>query len=233
MKHKKTVNDAVRAANRANAQSSTGPRTEKGKSTTSRNALRHGILAKRVVFSTDEERVEYETTWQRWNGYFHPIGALEEFFVEEVANTHWKLGITEGLETRELSQRQDVCDGIGGLFNGELKLPVSDWDLPVDRGWDCERIVVRAIAADDQENSNTSHGPGVLQGQVINTVRTSQNNHHQSGGHLEVQAVLGSSLDTMTRYRSALKRDLYRAIETLRTIQAERRETSPRAGHAD
>jgi hypothetical protein len=56
MKHKKTVTDAVRAANRHNAESSTGPRTERGKSNTRYNALRHSILAKRVVLETHEER---------------------------------------------------------------------------------------------------------------------------------------------------------------------------------
>src|SRR5713226_7785991 len=223
MKPKKTVTDAVRAANRANAQSSTGPRTEKGKSMTSRNGLRHGILARKVVLDADEEQ-EYQRVWQSWERHYHPKGTLEQFLVEEVTTIVWKLGITEGIEALELSRRQDVRDGIGGVFNGELKLPVSDWDLPVDRGWDCERIVVRALAGNDQRNSNTSRRPGVWQNQVLNAVQISDNSHHQEGGHLEIQAVLGSSLDTMTRYRSALKRDFYRAIETLRTVQAERRE---------
>jgi len=185
--------------------------------------LRHGILVRKVVLDADEEQ-EYQRVWQSWEKHYQPKGTLEQFLVEEVTTIAWKLGITEGIETLELSRRQDVRDGIGGVFNGELKLPVSDWDLPVDRGWDCERIVVRALAGNDQRNSNTSRRPGVWQNQVLNAVQISDNSHHQEGGHLEIQAVLGSSLDTMTRYRSALKRDFYRAIETLRTVQAERRE---------
>lgn len=223
MKYKKTVTDAVRAANKANAQSGKGPVTEKGKSRTCHNALRHGILTRRVTLNTEDEQ-EYQAAWQSWDEYYHPIGQLEQFLVEEVANIAWKLGIVESLETRELLRRQDVRDGVDAVFHSELKLPISDWDLPIDRGWDCERIVVRALAGDDTGNSNASRAPGVWQGQVVNAVRNSQNSHHQTGGRLEVQAVLGSCLDTMTRYRAALKRDLYRAIETLRTVQAERRE---------
>lgn len=222
MSHKKKVTEAVLAANGANAQSSTGPRTEEGKSMTFHNALRHGILTRKVVLEADEKR-EYRRVWHFSNDYYHPKRGLEQFLVEEITNTSWKLGITESIEILELSRRQDVRDGIDGVFDGELKLPVSDWDLPVDRGWDCERIIVWALAGDDKRNSNSSRGPGVWQGQVVNAVQNSHNSHHHAGGHLEVHAVLGSSLETMTRYRSALKRDLYRAFKTLRVEQAKRK----------
>jgi hypothetical protein len=94
----------------------------------------------------------------------------------------------------------------------------------VGGAWDCERIVVRALAGNDQRKSNTSRGPVVCQNQVVNKAQAVHNSQNQEGGHLEIQAVLGGSLDTMTRYRSALKRDFYRAIEMLHTVQAERRE---------
>lgn len=53
----------------------------------------------------------------------------------------------------------------------------------------------------------------------------------QEAGHLEFEAILGNSLANMARYQSALKRDLYRAIETLRKVQAERREGESDARH--
>ena len=52
MKHKKNLTDAVRAANRDNSRSSTGPRTKQGKSNSSHNALRRGVLARKVVLDT-------------------------------------------------------------------------------------------------------------------------------------------------------------------------------------
>jgi hypothetical protein len=58
---------------------------------------------------------------------------------------------------------------------------------------------------------------------MIAQTQASQSNHHQKGNHLEVEAVMGSRLNTLSRYRSGLMRDLYRAIETLRNVQAERR----------
>ena len=43
------------AANRLNAQKSTGPRTDKGKAVTKYNALRHGLLAQDVVLPGENE----------------------------------------------------------------------------------------------------------------------------------------------------------------------------------
>ena len=58
----------------------------------------------------------------------------------------------------------------------------------------------------------------------MDAIQNSQNYNSQEAGHLEVEAVLGSSLEKKTRYQTTLKRDLYRAIEVLRTLQAERSE---------
>jgi hypothetical protein len=228
MKHQKRVTDAVRAANRHNAPSSTGPRTEHGKSKTCHNALKHGILAKRVVLETHEERKEFRKLFEGCKNYYRPEGLLEEFLVEDVAFLKWKLGISLGLEIRELSLRQDVRDQVGSIFHGERNLPISESDLPLDRGWDCERLVVRAVAGRDISSSSASRGPAVLQNQVMKDFQNSGNQTNQQVGHLEVEAVLGNALEKMTRYQSALRRDLYRAIEMLRAVQAERRQRERR-----
>jgi hypothetical protein len=224
MKHKKTVTDAVRAANRHNAESSTGPQTELGKSKTRYNALRHSILAKRVVLETHEERSEFRKLFKHCNDDFCPRGLLEKVLVEDYAWLLWKLRILRGLEWRELSRRQDLRDQLGSIFNGDLDLPIDESDLPLDRGWDCERIVVRAVAGKDESSSSASRGPAVVQNQVMKAFQNSGHSTSQKVGHLEVEAVLGNALEKMTRYQSALRRDLYRAIEMLRAVQKERLE---------
>lgn len=221
MHHKKTVTDAVRAANRANAQCSTGPRTERGKSLSSNNALRHGILARKVEFDTDDQRAEFLELRQRCKTEHHPKGLIEKFIVEEIATLFWKLGITEFLEVRELLRRQELSDGVDSIFH---KLPISSYGLPLDRGWDCDRIVVRAVAGNDQRSAYTTRGFRVVNGQINPGLRATNNSDYQKGDHLEIEAVLGSTLENMTHHQAKLKRDLYRAIETLRKMQAERRE---------
>jgi hypothetical protein len=224
MKHKKNVTEGVLAANRTNAQFSTGPRSEPGKSNSRRNALRHGILAKKVVLQTEEERAEFEVLVQSWDDEFAPEGLLEKFLVEEISTLHWRLQIALRRETLELSLRQDVLDPVGGVFNGQLKLPISSSDLPLGGGWECERLVVRAVAAKDSANSSASRGPAFVKNQMVTAFQNSHNQQSQKADHLEIEAVLGSALENITRYQARLKRDLYRAIEALRVLQTERSE---------
>ncbi len=106
MKIKKTMTAAATAANRDNSKKSTGPKTERGKSVACRNSVRHGILAKKLGFQNPAKRAEYEEIWQWWTKYFRPRGPLEEYLVQEITNTVWKLRLTETLEMKELSQRQ-------------------------------------------------------------------------------------------------------------------------------
>jgi hypothetical protein len=228
MKRKKTVTPAVRAANLANAQFSTGPTTKQGKSNSSCGALRHGILSRKVVFDNDEQRADLEELQRSCKKDLRPKGMVERFLVQEITMVLWKLGITGALEAQELLRRQELSDDVDSVFHKDLALPISGYDLPIDRGWDCERIVVRAVAGKDTSSSSASRGPAVYQNQVITAVQNFKNNNSQEGGHLEVEAVLGSSLEKMIRYQSTLKRELYRAIETLHKTQAERRERERR-----
>jgi hypothetical protein len=72
--------------------------------------------------------------------------------------------------------------------------------------------------------SATTCGPRVFQGKIIHFLKGTENNDRQKVDHLEIETVMVSALESMTRYQAKLKRDLYRAIETLRKVQAERRE---------
>jgi hypothetical protein len=224
MRIRKTVTPAKAAAQKRNAENSTGPRTEQGKSNVRYNALKHGILAARVVFKTDEEKADFQELLRRCNKEWDPQGLEEEFYTEEIAILYWKLGLTEGLETRELSRRQELSGKVDGVFHKSLHLPISDFDLPLARGWDCERLVVRAVSTKNTIGSNASRRPAVIQSQVQPGWHASVKNQNNEAGHLEVEAILASSLANVTRYRSTLKRDLYKAIEMLRDAQRERRE---------
>ena len=221
---KRTVTDAVIAANEDKAKSSTGPKTPKGKSASSRSSRRHDILARAVFLDSDEKRAGYQALWQSWNAHFKPQGPLERLLVEDITNTCWKLAIEESLETKELTRRQQDSNPVLGLFENTLQLPIDACDLPVDHSWNCDRLVVRAVARDEHSNVTGTRQPAVVQNRWVEQVKKLDDSQNRHGGHLEIEAVLGSTLDTLTRYGRTLRNNLYRAIRQMRILRGEEQE---------
>ena len=97
--HADTLNGAPdRAAiNRANAQHSTGPRTDTGKKRSSLNAIRHGLTG-HVIVLPEEDLAAYQAHIKRWFDHFQPKGVLEEELVQSIADTKWRLNRVPALE---------------------------------------------------------------------------------------------------------------------------------------
>src|SRR4051794_23300204 len=84
-------------ANRANAQLSTGPRTEAGKAKASSNALKTGLTGRTVLLPTEDARA-YEEHILRFVEEFNPVGDEETRLVQSLADTQWRLDRIPGLE---------------------------------------------------------------------------------------------------------------------------------------
>src|SRR5579864_2492268 len=72
------------AANRQNAQRSTGPLTEAGKSISRQNSLKHGLTGAGVVL-TDDDAAEVEAKRQSFSELIAPANELEAVLVERMA----------------------------------------------------------------------------------------------------------------------------------------------------
>src|SRR6202790_1456683 len=77
-------------ANRRNAQKSTGPKTPEGKSAVSMNALRHGLRARTVVLP-GEDPTEFHQLCDDLEVEWNPQSRTEQFYVEQMAVSQWKL----------------------------------------------------------------------------------------------------------------------------------------------
>jgi hypothetical protein len=88
--------------NRANAQHSTGPKTEAGKQRSALNALRHGLTGQLVVMPT-EDLVAYEAHRKSLVDEYHPKGATEHLLVQALADVSWRLNRVIALETSLLT----------------------------------------------------------------------------------------------------------------------------------
>ena len=82
--------EAQRKANRQNAKKSTGPRTPEGKARSSKNALKHGLLARDAVMA-DENPAEYDRQLQILEENLFPKNAIEFELVLQIADSRWRL----------------------------------------------------------------------------------------------------------------------------------------------
>src|SRR5947209_8614558 len=85
------------AANRANAQLSTGPISLAGKAKSSLNAVKTGLTGRTVLLPT-EDAVLYEAHIERFREELQPIGERETQLVQNLADTQWRLDRIPGLE---------------------------------------------------------------------------------------------------------------------------------------
>lgn len=91
-------------ANQANAQLSTGPRTEGGKSTSRQNALMHGLTAKQLVLP-HESAEEYNELREALFDSYAPATTLEVAMVELLCQSQWRFQRAQAVETAFLADR--------------------------------------------------------------------------------------------------------------------------------
>ena len=77
-------------ANRRNALKSTGPKTPQGKAVVSLNSLRHGLRARTVVLP-GESREEFHQLCDDLEAEWQPKSRTEQFYLEQMAVSQWKL----------------------------------------------------------------------------------------------------------------------------------------------
>src|SRR4051812_15297467 len=76
--------DRRTAANRANSQKSTGPKTKEGKEISRRNSLRHGLSGKGVVLTAAQQK-DLEAELAGFTQALKPEDFVERRFVEQGA----------------------------------------------------------------------------------------------------------------------------------------------------
>jgi hypothetical protein len=91
------------AANTANAQHSTGPRTEEGKLRVAQNAVKWGFNSQSACLST-ENKEEYEAFVQNYLNEKKPQTTEEKFHVKTMADAMWRLNRVRRFENEILEQ---------------------------------------------------------------------------------------------------------------------------------
>ena len=86
---KPLISERKLAANRLNAQRSTGPKTAEGKQRSAQNSFKSGIFVRQLFLNTDSGRKE----WEAYEGvaaaiyeHYQPVGIMEEMLVDKVVS---------------------------------------------------------------------------------------------------------------------------------------------------
>jgi hypothetical protein len=77
-------------ANRANAEHSTGPKTDEGKAIVARNHITHGLSIRRHIVLPGEDHDEYEALLSRYKEEQMPGCAIERSLITLLAECEWR-----------------------------------------------------------------------------------------------------------------------------------------------
>ncbi len=91
------ISDKQLAANRANAQLSSGPKSEVGKRRSSLNARRHNLTGQ-VTAMTEEDRIAHNAFSEALIKSMAPESALELQIAQRIATDSWRLNRSSAIE---------------------------------------------------------------------------------------------------------------------------------------
>ena len=120
------VSDARIAANRENAQKSTGPTTPEGKAKASLNSIKHGLTGKFLLFSNAEEANLYKAHVTSYETQYQPVGPEETSLARSIADIRWRLNQIPGLELALLATgRVEFIDQHPNFANRQAETAVE------------------------------------------------------------------------------------------------------------
>ena len=132
----KAISEKKLAANRKNAQKSTGPKTEKGKQVVSQNAVKHGLYARALILnspSLKDDQSEYNNLIYSLDSELEPEGLFEQFLIRQIANCLWRSRRVINAENSQIERQLNTIDSdvrtqvnLGNYLNKTDKNPTPD-----------------------------------------------------------------------------------------------------------
>lgn len=117
------------AANRENARRSTGPKTLAGKTTSSRNALKHGLLSAQMLLP-DEDPKELSALAEAIHEQLAPEGEMEQALADRVVACLWRLRRVHQVEGSlfryAIGTRRQDGSAVSRVLHGGGILPSDD-----------------------------------------------------------------------------------------------------------
>ncbi len=113
------------AANQANSQLSTGPKTAEGKSKASRNAVTTALTGRTVLLAKDD-RALYERHLRAYHHKFEPLTDDERVLVQAIADSDWRLSrIPQLILALEAKAREELAEDYQHLAPAARRLRIE------------------------------------------------------------------------------------------------------------
>jgi hypothetical protein len=124
-----STSPAQLAANAANAQHSTGPRTSEGKNRSSQNASKHGLTAREVVITPGEQE-EFDQLVADYQADVKPQGAIQQTLFSQLVAAAWNLHrirrmeveLCAGASYKDLLANHDLQDQLDRLARHHTRI---------------------------------------------------------------------------------------------------------------
>lgn len=112
-------------ANHANAQSSTGPKTEAGKAVSAQNARKHG-LSGLTLYVPENRQDEFQELYDLYLDQVRPIGEIQMEYFERLVHAKWNANIARELHVHALLELDDK------KITNAMRY-VTQWDRAYDK----------------------------------------------------------------------------------------------------
>ncbi len=116
------------AANRANAQFSSGPTSPIGKAVSSLNALKTGLTGVTVLLPSDDAAA-YKSHILSYERLFTPVGPEESALTQSIADLRWRLNRIPALEYALLAIGQKELAATNEEFNRTGLTPILEMEI--------------------------------------------------------------------------------------------------------
>ena len=199
------TSDKKAEANRRNALKSTGPKTPEGKTAVHLNALKHGLLSQAVLLPGEDEEALKELG-EGLRKELQPAGVVENLLVEQIIASYWRL--------RRLGRVE------AGIFAWERSEELAERAEREAHGYeseDNERLLkdLGTTITDEKKHEEALERVRRMKGDQEDETAT-------LGRIFARDADRANAFSKLSRYETAMGRQLYRALHELERRQAAR-----------
>jgi hypothetical protein len=193
-------------ANRENALKSTGPRTPEGKDAVRLNAMRHGLRSKEVLLPGEEADALRELD-KNLRAELRPVGEVENLLVDRIIAAYWRLQRLGRVET--------------GIFVWERSSELAERAEREAREYEEEESgIAFGLIPEPEITDEVKHEEALERSRRM---RREQETEAATLGRTFARDADGANaFSKLSRYETAIDRQLYKALHELERRQAAR-----------